>query len=148
MNFIKYLHFLSHLKWLFGAWMIGLMLYFYICHPSSQIYWVGKMLFAGGLMMNFMSFTDNTKLTPKTIKTLSDPEKSKRTLLFLSVSAGLVLLCGLLFLSTKYIFPQGEQSIVTDLTNLGYDSLVFFVGFLALIKQHIETIEYVKTLNN
>jgi len=147
MKIIKVLHFLSHLKWLFGVWMIFLIFFIFINQPDNMIQLTGTAIFISGIMMGFASLSDTTKISAKEKKDLSNQKVSKRLLIFFLVIILLVGLISILFLFLRFIKPETDKSLLNDFTKLGYDGLVMMLGLLCLMKQLADKVKYVQSLD-
>ena len=146
MRTIKILHFISHFRWLFFVWMMSLMIYIFLYQAGNIPQMVGTVIFLAGIMMGLTSLSDITKVSEKEKKELSNPKLIKRQLIFFFVGVIVLILISALFLSLRLIFPGADEAILKDFTKLGYDCLVMMLGFLCLIKQFIDKVEFVKGL--
>lgn len=135
---------LSFLKWFFLFWMLGLLIDIFIFKPDDSLQKVGTVLFLSGIMMGFSSLSDITKVSKKERKSLANPKYVKWRIHFFVCGIIILVLISLLFFSTGVLFPKGDPLIADDFKNLGYDCLVMILGFLCLIKQFTEQVEYVK----
>jgi hypothetical protein len=107
---------------------------------------VGTAIFLAGIMMGLASLSDVKKMSKKEKSDLSNPKTRKYQFIALFAGVIVLILISALFLSLKFIFPAAEESFLNDFAKLGYDCLVMMLGFLCLIKQHIDRLEYVQSL--
>jgi hypothetical protein len=129
-------------------WMSVLMIQVFFFHPENVIRITGNILFLSGIMLGFVSLSDNSKMSKKEMASLSNHKFVKRQLIFLFTGVVLLILISLLFFSIRFLFPVADKLVVSDFTKLGYDCLVMLLGFLCLIKQLIEQADYVRNQNN
>lgn len=148
MKIINVLHYLSHLRWVFMIWMGILLIQVFFFHPGNAVKITGNIMFLSGIMMGFISLSDNSKMSKKEMTSLLNPKFVKRQLNFLFTGVVVLIFISLLFFSIRFLIPVAEKQVLSDFTKLGYDCLVMLLGFLCLIKQMIEQADYVKNLNN
>lgn len=146
MKTIKIFHLLSFLKWLFLLWLLGLLIDIFIFKPDDSLQKIGTVLSVSGIMMGFSSLSDITKVSKKEKRALSNPKYVKWRVHFFVLGIVILFLISMLFFSVGVLFPKGDPLLVDDFRNLGYDCLVMILGFLCLIKQFTEQVEYVKNI--
>jgi hypothetical protein len=137
----KTLHQISHLKWIFIVWILGMFIYTFFSDSQHIIGIVGSVIFASGLMMGFSSLSDNSKLSQKELTALANPKYAKRVFKLLLLTVIILVLISFSFFGVRFIFPTGDPLGVT-FQDLGFDCLVMLLGFLCLIKQFSDQSEY------
>lgn len=148
MKISKALHFISHFRWLFAVWMIVLIVRVYFFESDNPVPLVGTVILLSGIMMGLTSLSDITKISVKEKKELLNPKNVKRIFTVYFAALIFMVLISILFLSLKYLFPSADESLLKDFANLGYDCLVSILGFLTIIKQYADKVDYAKGLNN
>lgn len=144
MNITKFLHLASHFRWLFFIWMMVSVPYLAINSSDNPIRLIGRAVFFSGIMMGFASLSDISKISGSQKKKLLNPKYVKAIFAYFFVGVIVLIIISLMFISLKYIYPTADKTILVEFNKLGYDALVMLLGFLCLIKQFTEQVEYVR----
>jgi len=145
---IQLLHFISHLRWVFLIWLLGLLIFIFFFHPNDPIQKTGQVLYICGIMMGLASLSDVTKISKKQIKELSNPGNVNKQFFALIAAVSILVLISLLFFAQPLIHPSAEKNLIAAFTKLGFDCLVVMLGIFCLLKQLTEKVNYVKSLTN
>jgi uncharacterized protein YacL len=120
--------------------------YLAINSSDNPIQLIGRVVFISGIMMGFASLSDISKISDSQKNKLLNPKYVKAIFAYFFVGVIILIIISILFISLKFVYPTADKTILNDFNKLGYDALVLLLGFLCLIKQFTEQVEYVKNI--
>lgn len=123
--------------------MVILIIYVFVSRNEDTTYTVGTIIFLAGIFMGFSSLSDMSKISSKGIASLNNTKVVKTQLAILFSGLIFLMLISISFHSIRFIFAQLDKVFRDGFTKLGYDCLVMMLGFLCLIKQFVDQVEYV-----
>ncbi|HOW45071.1 MAG TPA: hypothetical protein PK919_07860 [Candidatus Aminicenantes bacterium] len=134
MKTIKIFHALSHVRWVFFAWALYLMVQAFR-HPARYaLANTGLAVFLMGLFLGFLGFSDITRVSRRERKEFADPRGMRiSTILVLSV-AGFTFLMGVYFMNIGVLRPGLKEAILVELKTVGYHCFALGFGFLCYLK--------------
>lgn len=134
MKTIRVFHVLSHVRWVFFAWALYLMVQAFRYPARYALANTGLAVFLMGLFLGFLGFSDITRISRRERKEFADPKGMKiSTILLLSV-AGFTFLMGLYFMNIGALRPGLKEAVLLELKTVGYHCFALGFGFLCYLK--------------
>ena len=136
MNIENTLHKISHLKWVFLAIEVFLIIYAFkiISHPESLINTISIIIFISGIHLGLESLSDVSKMSKKQIKKFQKRKNITTQTKTLLIAILVLAIISLLFFSLKFIGSERNENLFNEFFYLGLNIWALILGLLCLLK--------------
>lgn len=146
MNLKKSLHSISHFKWLFLFAEVILIIYCLVVLPENLISLIGIIIFITGIQLGLESLSDIEKISAKEIERIKTTTFINKIASILFSAIILLVIISTLFMSLKFVFPEGNTILFNSFFDLGLDCWALILGLLCQLKSIYDKESYVKSL--